>query len=103
MSAQTTQDNLNLDSLTNVKLACDYISSNLTFFDGQNQLQAIPFEANIGTIKLGSAKEFLGFLETPYENPNMYKMDWHVSSDQTSYSFVVYVITHESGNVQSKR
>ncbi len=98
ISAIAFDENSNIDRLTNVKLGCDYVSSNITFYDAQGQPHDIPFEIDIGTMELGDTKAFSGFLEVPCYNPNMYKMDWHMSSDQTSHSFVIYVNAHDAEN-----
>jgi len=79
------------EALTNVTFGCDYVSANVTFLDSQSQPVVVPFEVDVGTFEAGETFEFAGFLETALEHPGMFKMEWHVTSDQTAYEFVVYL------------
>jgi hypothetical protein len=74
----------------NVTLYLDYVSEGLQFLDKQNQTYIIPNENEIGTMEINTAKQFEAFIETPTQK-GIYQMQWHITSDNTSYPFIVRI------------
>jgi|WetSurMetagenome_2_1015567.scaffolds.fasta_scaffold17943_3 hypothetical protein len=78
------------DTQHNVTLYFDYVNENLSFLDTQNQSYSIPFKTEIGTMEPNAVKQYSSIMETPALS-GVYQMNWHVTSNQTSYSFVIYI------------
>ena len=80
-----------LEPLENVSLYFDQVSEEIGFLDLANQSYSLPFEVEVGTMKINSHKEYGAIIETPSEN-GFYEMKGHVTSKQVSYSFRIILI-----------
>jgi hypothetical protein len=83
------------ESQHNVTLYFDYVDENLSFLDIQNQSYSIPFKTEIGTMEPNAVMQYSSIVETS-ALAGTYNMNWHITSDQTSYSFIIYINTQES-------
>jgi len=79
------------DPLKYVYLYFDYVSEEIGFMDLANQSYPLPFEIEVGTMEINSGKDYGAIIETPAEN-GICEMQWHVTSNQISYSFRIIII-----------
>jgi hypothetical protein len=81
---------LGVAPLENVSLYFDRVSEKLAFLGLANQSYPLPFGIDVGTISINSGKDYGAIIETPAEK-GTYEMQWHVTSNQISYSFRIII------------
>jgi hypothetical protein len=82
------------DPLENVTLYFDSVSEKLALLGLANQSYPLPFRIDVGTININLGKDYGAIIETPSE-AGTYDMQWHITSNELSYSFRVIIRVSE--------